>query len=345
MVDLKAMSKVFAALSNKGNLYAWGRGEEGELGIGTDGQTTNATTLATVVRKTPVRMLTRVHSFGTSIVCGWAVVAAGWRSGTDASDPTDSKNGATLVFWGNNQNGFGPQSGDPGLVQEPKYTPIALGGDLPKYVLYKNGQQSQGATLDDNTTLGVRMGSPEDGGTFQDIKGYYFGAVIRLKNGSIISWSITWNTVNGDWAAANGIPALKSFGQPIVGVATGTEWVFCWDAAGQAYFYGDRRFTDKFPDTKGAPNASPIVQNTWLTIDGGTSYPAWRKGEIAKIAGFGNTVIVEHTDESIYVAGGNSWRSDPPKNAYSLVRNYLLKQSTTDTAHTQPATLLDTKSH
>ncbi|MDR1851142.1 MAG: hypothetical protein LBR21_00580 [Propionibacteriaceae bacterium] len=334
IVDLKALNNAFAALSSGGQLFTWGEATFGVLGNGTQG--TNLTS--------PVRMLTQVHSFGTSIFCGWAIAAAGWRSGKDAaSNDTLSSNKAAVVFWGSNAGSYGRPSGDTSIADTVvKSTPSALTGTLANYLDYKDGDSTLGANTDDNATLGVRMGSAQDGGTFQDMTGQYYGSSIRLKNGSLLSWGYGSHGASGAGISkTGGKPALITAANPIVGLATGTEFIFYWDSAGQAYFYGERKHTDKFPREDGAPYELPNVANLAFAIDGGTTYPAWQKGKIAKIVGFGDSAMVKRTDGLLFTVGGGR-EQIPSGNPYSIVRDYLLKTSTTNTSVGQPATLLDT---
>ncbi|MDR1853053.1 MAG: hypothetical protein LBR21_10490, partial [Propionibacteriaceae bacterium] len=99
VVDLKSATGIFLALTNLGNLYTWGDATAGDfaypLGQG-DAESSDR----------PVRILTKVHSFGSGPYAAWAVVADGWATVRDLTEPAANTRQAGIVFWGTQSVGY-----------------------------------------------------------------------------------------------------------------------------------------------------------------------------------------------------------------------------------------------
>jgi alpha-tubulin suppressor-like RCC1 family protein len=328
IVDLKAGSDIFAALTENGDLYTWGCYEEsfGALGQG-DGA------YGTV----PRLILSGVHSFALGMQGGWAIVTQGWsnisyargKDGGVASTTSDGEAG--VVFWGRNeQTSPGRASGDPFTCTSLRYpVPCRLSDSAKLTGLWRDGN----AADDDNETLGVRMGSSVDKGTFKQMTGNAYGSQVLLRDGSLYLWGSSEfaNAGNGLGTGvkdSNDTPALQvptkvvleHGDQPVTiqWISNIQRMVFLLDTTGTVWIYGNFKW-EIYPGPDGAPRKNTLV-NSPYRIDGGDQYPGWKAGGVTGIMGVGNSLIILTRDDGgVWLAGGP--RADNRSNADYLVRD------------------------
>ncbi|MDR1213277.1 MAG: hypothetical protein LBK54_04195, partial [Propionibacteriaceae bacterium] len=173
---------------------------------------------------------------------------------------------------------------------------------------------------DDNATLGVRAGSADDKGTFQQMTGSYYGNQFRLRDGSVFLWgasnysaagtTVTMGSSSGDisqYKPQRVTLVHLQLPQPVVQIADTVNLVFLLDSTGTAWMYGRRAGSPFFPDATGAyqtADSASVIEP--MRIDGGDAYPAWKAGAIADIVGMGYTIALRHKDGSVWQVGKNT---------------------------------------
>ncbi|MDR1079008.1 MAG: hypothetical protein LBL55_10210, partial [Propionibacteriaceae bacterium] len=195
------------------------------------------------------------------------------------------------------------------------------------------------AAGDDNVTLGVRAGSADDKGTFQQMTGSYYGNQFRLRDGSVFLWGSSVRAATGTTETmgeksdvlsklgdiVNYIPQHVTLEHlnlsvPVVHIASTVNLVFLLDATGAVWMYGNRNSSPWYPNGSGvelAASSAGIVEP--MRIDGGSANPGWKAGAIADIVGMGYTAAVRHKDGTVWLVGGNS---------NYMVRDYLDSRNT-----------------
>jgi hypothetical protein len=217
IVDLKSTTNSLFALDSAGNLYAWGGYDASHAGQSTDS--------ATRYSYWPRKILTGVHSFGTSLKGVWAVVTDGWTRLDYSSDGTalstyategpgngvtvvsytgkdfrytdctaaENQNCAGLLYWGVQDKDAGNPRGDgtSGYVNAP--TQVAATSPLMQYFLANRASVTAACTdtAKADHCLGVRQGSAADLGVFQQMSGTKYGSQFRLPDGSLFLWGNT----------------------------------------------------------------------------------------------------------------------------------------------------------
>jgi hypothetical protein len=309
VVDLKASTPTTVVLTAGGEVWTWGNDYHGSAGVGYD-----------AIGTPPRRILTGIHSIGTGYWAGWAVAASGWtyttyKGTTFTSDPQPQ---GGLLFWGWQSTG---QSGGPagdGRSAGYYYTPSLVKDDSELSKALAAGT----AAGDDNVTLGVRAGSPDDKGTFQQMTGSFYGNQFRLRDGSVFLWGSRSNYAAGTDASTGSISAylaqhvtLQHLGLSVsvVQIATTVNLIFLLDSTGTVWMYGQRNGSPNYPDANGAyQSTSASDVRLPMRIDGGAAHPAWKAGDIVDIVGMGYTVAVRHANGAIWMVG---------KNTHCLVRD------------------------
>ncbi|MDR1851410.1 MAG: hypothetical protein LBR21_01980, partial [Propionibacteriaceae bacterium] len=260
----------------------------------------------------------------------------------DLTEPAANTRQAGIVFWGTQSVGYQTCAAANGYTTAKVRVPVAIDGKL-KTLL------DQGTAVgDENTKLGVKLGSSDDKGTFRQMTGTAYGNQFVLKNGDVLLWGDADNSGSGtynhvDTASCSDAPEVTQIvdsnldskpKRPIVSVTNGDGWVLLLDATGQAHWYGKRSLAHMLPDKDG----NPISTNGGYDFDdpqqitgsngkmsGGWKWgcsEAWVEGGIEKLTGFGSSVMIKRTNGNFYIAGG-SVSGHPGNNEHRIVRDSL----------------------
>jgi alpha-tubulin suppressor-like RCC1 family protein len=341
VVDIKATESTMLALTESGKVYSWGNPKSfGALGQGSSSSGSSTARL----------ILTGIHSIGSTVWSAWAIATPAWTKCTYAKETSASCNSANgdgkagVLFWGVNDEYSGSPAGDPDFSSAITYTPTKLGTNAQLNKLLAAGTTAG----DDNLTLGVAMGSPEDNGTFRQLSGGNYGNVALLRNGQVYAWGNSDRFSSGRNAEtvtkAKQIPTLISIQQSgstlkIVQVAHTNGLFLLLDETNTVWMYGLRPIGDTYPTANGqsggSSNASP--SSVPVRINGGTTYPGWAEGTIAEVAGTGFSLSIKKTDGSFWIVGGSQQNQNT--NTVAIVRNGTTTNSTS-TSSAQPLTKL-----
>jgi alpha-tubulin suppressor-like RCC1 family protein len=217
IVDLKSTANTLLALDSAGNLYAWGGLVDSHAGQSSSDDKRYS--------YWPRKILTGVHSFGTSLKGVWAVVTDGWTRLDYADNGTAiatyategpgngvtvesytgdgqrytgctaaaGKNCAGLLYWGVQSAATGNPRGDgtSGYVNAP--VQVAATSNLMKYFLANRADPNDATKACTDTAKadhcpGVRQGSEADLGVFPQMSGTKYGSQFRLPDGSLFLW-------------------------------------------------------------------------------------------------------------------------------------------------------------
>ncbi|MDR1388262.1 MAG: hypothetical protein LBJ44_11945 [Propionibacteriaceae bacterium] len=338
VVDIQATSETTYALTVSGAVYSWGDDYHDATGQGAKAGE------AAVAR----RILTGIHSIGATHWSAWAVAAPGWTSIT-----YDNKESATvgsqsapnakggLLFWGFQSTGSGGGASGDGRSTGNYAVPTLVADSSPLSLALVAGA----AAGDDNVSLGVRAGSAQDQGTFQQMTGSYWGCQFRLRDGSLFLWGYSTEYNSGTDVTMAGtissyVPQRVTLSAPVVQVAHTEDIILLLDSTGTAWLYGNRVRSRNYPDATGAPvPATGADVRLPMRIDGGASYPGWAAGSIADIACFGYSTALLHKDGSVWLVGGGVQGAGG--NGRHIVRNYLDTRNTVPSTPAQPLTRLN----
>jgi alpha-tubulin suppressor-like RCC1 family protein len=341
IVDLQSGGSFFGALTDAGELYTWGvapqkdsnqGGNYGELGQGDNASSAR-----------PRRILTGIHSFAVGRFNAWAITAPGWTkstylgvhydgSGTDTPASTTAPDDSSRVlFWGDNSTNTGAASGSPGNTTSKIWSPekLADGAKLDQLLSQGNALGPDDQPRDDNFTLGVAMGSPEDRGTFAVMTGHMYGYQVLLRDGSLYLWGYSkyFGTGTGkEMLERNAmVPTevkLDNGNRRVVQLAHTLRVVFLLDDQGAVWMYGYKSKGEAtFPGPSGS-SGSWTSTNTPFRVDGSQS-AGWAAGGITAITGVGMDVMLTRDNGTFWVMGGSVF--DGGGNPHSIVRSHWAK--------------------
>ncbi|MDR1186233.1 MAG: hypothetical protein LBK95_02050 [Bifidobacteriaceae bacterium] len=327
VIDLQSGANSFVALTDDGDLYTFGAvSSESYSTYGALGQGA-----AAISGTVPRRILTKVHSFGVALNSVWAVVAPGWTNTTYSGNDTADQGSTTapgergeVLFWGYNElNGSGAASGDPDL----KNTYCAKPTRLSTTAVLNQLLWAGSAAGDQNETLGVAMGSPEDSGTFRQMTGSVYGNQVLLADGRLFTWGYS---ANGYYGSGNNtgmstrqtmVPTQADLGGlKVQAVAHTMRLTMLLDQTGTAWIYGRSGPGEEavFPKPDGTV---PIVSSSSPVRIEGDEAPGWQAGGITGMAGNGNmSFMLTRDDGSLWLAGGSDIESKV--NDFALVRDH-----------------------
>ncbi|MDR2567120.1 MAG: hypothetical protein LBC97_13895 [Bifidobacteriaceae bacterium] len=345
VVDLQSGGSFFAALTDAGELFTWGVAPNGSTGsnlpggnYGELGQGYHASS------SVPRRILTGIHSFAVGRFNAWAITAPGWTkttypssvhydgSGSDSPTSTTAPDDSSRVlFWGDNGTNTGAASGSPVNTTSKIWSPekLADGAKLDQLLAQGNALGPDDQPRDDNFTLGVAMGSPEDRGTFAVMTGHMYGYQVLLRDGSLYLWG--YHEKSMGYGSGTGkemldrtamVPTevkLDNGNRRVVQIAHTLRVVFLLDDQGTVWMYGLRGTGEsKFPGSNGTGGGWAST-NTPMRVDGSNS-AGWAAGGITAITGAGMSMMLTRDDGSLWVMGGSTF--DGGTNAQYVVRTH-----------------------
>ena len=294
VVDLTSSATVFMALTDAGDLYTWGYAQ----GRGVSGQGSPDST--DVI---PVRILSGVHSIAAGYFNGWAI------RGNNA--PGDNATGVFWWGWANPSPGSNPL--------DPSGDGLGISRNAPTRAARLSALATAGCD-----TVGVEMGSADDGCSIRSLGGNTFGSQLVLATGQLMTWGdgTTFGTGRPNIGTADSntptaVPLPN--GDTVASITVTSDYVQVLGGSRTLYIYGRYSLRSGPDPISGAASTANLAAPTQIS----------GLGLVVAIGGSGYTGTALRSDGTFVSWGGGNLIDNT--NAYAAVRNAWVN-STTPTA-------------